>query len=93
MFRAHFEVVRSCSLSKGRSSHPGDLFLWKSEDREPGVIDERIEGLGAVADSLEKVCQQSRDFVDQDGATVDSRSALHYFPCCFDDRLVGFRLC
>lgn len=50
-FRAHFEVVRSYSLSKGRSSHPGDLFVWKSEGWNSCILDERIGRLGVVEDS------------------------------------------
>jgi hypothetical protein len=55
--------------------------------REPGAP-------GRVAhSSLKKVRQQSCDVVHEHGATVDSHSALYYFPCCFNDCSVGFRLC
>jgi len=47
----------------------------------------------APVPSLKKVRQQSCDFAYEHGAAVDSRSALYYFPGCFNDCSVGFRLC
>lgn len=59
-FSAHTSRLSDPAVSVKVVSHPGDLFLWKSEDREPGIGDERIAELGAEADSPLKPKSGSR---------------------------------
>jgi hypothetical protein len=73
---------------------PGEFPQPRLASKEQPKSGRELGAPGRVAHlSLKKVRQQSCDFVHEHGATVDSRSALYYFPCCFNDCSVGFRLC